>query len=195
MRKVLCTNCWRLLSLHGRNKHTIIIYQCQISIRTNHDVIWLNITMSKWLRAKPRCHFTEAIAKHSHSIIVLIVCSNVTFHCFTINPIHQKDRELVFLTTAIYENFFFQVLHRSNIRGIYELQLICNLAISLSSTFLFFCKTLQSIAFSSLFIFHFKHDGKGATATIWFTMIIKHWYQMSQPVKITTCILYSSNIF
>ena len=39
--------------------------------------------------------------------IVLIVFSNVTFHCFAINPIHQKDRKLVFLTTAIYEDFFF----------------------------------------------------------------------------------------
>ena len=142
MRKILCTNCWRFLSLHGRNKHTIIIYQCQISIRTNHDIVWLNITMSKLLRAKPRCHFTEAIAKHSHNIIVLIVLCNVILHCFTINPIHQKNRKLVFLTTAIYKDFLLQVLYGSNIRRINELQLICNLAISLSSTFLFFSKAL-----------------------------------------------------
>ena len=50
--------------------------------------------------------FTEAIAKHSHGIIVLIVLCNVILHCFTINPIHQKNRKLILLTTAIYEDFF-----------------------------------------------------------------------------------------
>ena len=142
MRKVFCTNCWRLLSLHGRNKHTIIINQCQTSIRTNHDVVWLDVTMSKWLRTKPRCHFTEAIAKHSHGIIVLIVLCNVILHCFTINPIHQKNRKLIFLTTTVHKDFLFQVLHGSKIRRIHTLQLISYLAISLSSTFLLFSKAL-----------------------------------------------------
>ena len=172
MRKILCTNCWRFLSLHGRNKHTIIIYQSQISIRTNHDVVWLNVTMSKWLRTKPRCHFTEAIAQHSHRILILVVVGDVSLHRHPFHPIHQQHRKFIFLTTAIHEDFFLQILHRSNIRRIDTIQLICYHSISLSSTLLLFQKTLQGIALPCLFIFHFKHDGKGTTATIWFTMII-----------------------
>ena len=45
-------------------------------------------------------------AWYRYSAIVMIVLCNVSLHCFTINPIHEKNRKLVFLTTAIYEEFF-----------------------------------------------------------------------------------------
>ena len=195
MRKVLCTNCRRLHSLHCRNKHTIIIYQCQISIRTNHDIVWLNITMSKWLRTKPRCHLAEAIAQHSHSILILVVVGDVSFHRLTFHPVHQQHRKLIFLTATIHEDFFLQILHRSNIRGIYAIQLICYQTISLSSDLLLFQKALQSIALPCLFILHFEHDSKGTTATIGFTMIVKHWHQVSQFIKIITSISNGTHIF
>ena len=195
MREFLSTNSRRLLTFHSGNKHTIIIHQGQCTIRANDDIIWFDVAMSEWLRAKPCRHFAETITEHSHSILILVVVSDISLHRLTFHPIHQQYRKLIFLTTAIHEDFLLQILHRSNIRGIYAIQLICYQTISLSSTLLLFQKALHGIALPCLFILHFEHYSESTTATIGFAMIVKHWYQVSQLIKIITSISNSTHIF
>ena len=174
MREIFRADSGRLLTFHCRYEHTIIINKCYGAIGTHHNVVGLYVTMCKWLRAKPCCHLTEAEAEHRHSVRVMKIVGNICFHSLAVNPVHKQHWKLLVITVAIYEQLFFHVSHRGNIRCVNKLKLISDFAVSFSPSFLFLSETFKCITFSRLLIFHFEYHCKGSTASVWFAMIIKY---------------------
>ena len=195
MTEIPGTDSWRLVALHGWHKHPVIIHQCKRTIGTDYDIVWLDITMSKRLGTEPSCHLSKTITKHRHGRLILVICCNVSFHRFSIYPIHQQYWKFVLLALTVNEEFLLHILYRSNVWRIEHFQFVCNLAIGFSSSLLFFRKTLEGIIFPGTLVLHLKHHGKSTTTAIWLSVIIQYGSQVSQLFKIISCILNGLYIF
>ncbi len=195
MREVLGADGRRLLTFHRRHEHTIIVDERQRTVGAHHDIVGLDVAMSKRLRAKPSCHFAETVAEHRHSVSVRVVSGDVCLHRLALNPIHQQHWELFVLTVAVNEKLLLQILHRSDIRRIDKFQLFGYLAVSFRTTFLFLGETLQGIVFACLLVLHLEHDGKRTAATIRLTVFVQHGHQMAEFVKIVISIANCGEIF
>ena len=172
MTEILGTDSWRLAALHRWHKHPVIIHQCKRTIGTDYDIVWLNVAMRKRLGTEPSCHLAKTITQHQHGWLNPVICSNVSFHRFSIHPIHQQYRKFILLTLTVHEEFLLHILYWSDVWGINHIQFICNLTIGISSPFLFFRKTFEGIIFSSTLVLHLKHHGKSTTTAIWLSVII-----------------------
>ena len=195
MTEILSTNSWRFAALHRRHKHSIIIYQAKRAIRTDYDIVWLDVAMGKRLWTEPSRHLAETVAEHRHSVSVRIVSCDVCFHRLALNPVHQQHRKLFVLTVAVNEKLLLQILHGSDIRRIDILQLLGYLTVSLRTSFLLLGEALQSIVLPRLLVLHLEHDGKRTTAPIRLTVFIQHGHQMAEFVKIVLSIANGGEIF
>ena len=195
MREVLCADGRRLLTFHHRHKHAVVVDKRQRTVRAHHDIVGLDVTMGKRLRAKPSRHFAETVAEHRHSVSVRVVSGDVCLHRLALNPVHQQHRELFVLTVAVNEKLLLQILYGGDIRRVDKLQFFGYLAVSLRTSFLLLGETLQGIAFACLLVLHLEHDGKRTATTIRLTVFVQHGHQIAQLVKIFLSIANGGEIF
>ena len=195
MREVLCADSRRLLTFHCRHEHAVVVDERQRTVGAHHDIVGLDVAMSKRLRAKPSRHLAETVAEHRHSVVVRIVSSDVCLHRLALNPVHQQQGELFVLTVAVNENFLLQILHGSDIRRVDKLQLLGNLTVCFRTPFLLLGEAFQGIALARLLVLHLEHDGKRTAATIRFTVFVQHGHQMAEFVKVVLSLANGCEIF